>query len=75
MKPSEKQIAFIKALRELLDENFLDWVNSNDIDSPSHYTLIDESVENSEISNKFKVKTDTIENCISLIYGTVRKVK
>ena len=41
MKPSERQIHFCKTLQNVIQL----WVESNDINSPSHYTLIAETIE------------------------------
>ena len=43
MKPSEKQIKFCKTLQNILQL----WIESNDINSPSHWTLIEETIEES----------------------------
>ena len=41
MKPSERQIHFCKTLQNVIQL----WVESNDINSPSHFTLIEETIE------------------------------
>ena len=41
MKPSERQIHFCKTLQNVLQL----WIESNDINSPSHFTLIAETIE------------------------------
>ena len=41
MKPSERQIKFCKTLQGILQL----WIESNDINSPSHWTLIEETIE------------------------------
>ena len=41
MKPSERQIHFCKTLQNVLQL----WIESNDINSPSHFTLIAEAIE------------------------------
>lgn len=41
MKPSERQIYFCKTLQNIIQL----WVESNDINSPSHFTLIEETIE------------------------------
>lgn len=41
MKPSERQIYFCKTLQNILQL----WIESNDINSPSHFTLITETIE------------------------------
>ena len=50
MKPSEKQIRFCKTLQNVLQL----WIESDDINSPSHFTLIEETMEEDfrELSNR-----------------------
>lgn len=42
MKASEKQIEFCTTLKGILQF----WIDSNDINSPSHFTIIEEAIEN-----------------------------
>ena len=42
MKASEKQIEFCTTLKGILQF----WITSNDIDSPSHFTIIEEVINN-----------------------------
>jgi len=42
MKASEKQIEFCKTLKGILQF----WIDSNDINSPSHFTIIEEVINN-----------------------------
>lgn len=41
MKSSERQIHFCKTLQNIIQL----WIESNDINSPSHFTLIAETIE------------------------------
>jgi hypothetical protein len=41
MKPSKKQIEFCETLKNILQG----WIDSNDINSPSHFTIIEEFIE------------------------------
>ena len=42
MKASEKQIELCTTLKGILQF----WIDSNDINSPSHFTIIEEAIEN-----------------------------
>lgn len=42
MKASEKQIEFCTTLKRILQF----WITSNDINSPSHFTIIEEVINN-----------------------------
>ena len=54
MKASEKQIEFCTTLKGILQF----WITSNDIDSPSHFTIIEEV-----INNELEPLPERIKNC------------
>jgi hypothetical protein len=69
MKATENQ----KALAELIGDDIRFMIETNDIDSPSHYNLITESVEDlGEVFNLSEASMESLENSIYDIYNLIR---
>ncbi len=48
MRPTEQQLRIIEAIKSTV----WDWEHTNDLDSPSHNTLLDENLAAQEIEGK-----------------------
>lgn len=75
MKPTEKQKQFIEKMASVINDNFDTWVNTNDIESASHYTLIGESVDlclGFELTDK---QETALKEAIDNLYDVVKSIK
>lgn len=74
MKTTIKQKEFCENLILLMKDNINTWITTNDINSPSHYTLIDESVDISNIKIT-EEQENKLKQTISDIYDVVKSIK
>lgn len=75
MNTTTTQKEFCENLKSLIGDNLNTWMTSNDIDSPSHYTLIDESVENGINFSLTDDQAECLKCAIGDIYDVVKGVK
>ena len=68
MKPSEKQ----KELISKISKEISGWANTNDIDSSSHWNLIEEFCESLELS---VLHTAELNDCLSDIMTIIKQTK
>lgn len=74
MKTTIKQKEFCENLILLMKDNINTWITTNDINSPSHYTLIDESIDISNIKIT-EEQENKLKQTISDIYDVVKSFK
>lgn len=75
MKPTEKQKHFCEQLQKIMIENISHWQTTNDITSPSHFTLIDESVDVDKLNYLSEYQVGKLRDLIGNIYYIVKTVK
>lgn len=68
MKPSEKQ----KELISKISSEIKGWARTNDIDSPSHWNLIEEFCRICELSEH---KESILNNCLDEIMTIIKQTK
>jgi hypothetical protein len=72
MAPNEKQIKAIDTILGCISY----WKVTNDINSPSHFSLIDEDLENFEEEFGFTDnRLDHLKECLEDILFAIRKIK
>jgi hypothetical protein len=71
MKPTERQIKAIEAVESLCAI----WKSSNDISSPSHYTLIDEEMQSLECDLKLDENDEQITTLRYSLYDVFQAIQ
>lgn len=75
MKPNESQKEFCENLNAVIEDCITTWITSNDINSPSHYTLIEESVELAINFTLTETQEQDLKEAISNLYDVVKSIK
>jgi hypothetical protein len=70
MKPNKNQLIVINTIKSSIE----DWNNTNDISSPSHWNLIDESINTLEDVVDVEI-AEAINEKLGTLLTLIRKIK